>query len=84
MAVSGQKSGVCVMPAYRSEAEADVRDAVVARLRTIRPDARIMHEVNCSLFGPNRIDVIAVSPQEIISVEVKSAKDKLKIAGCKH
>lgn len=65
------------MPAYRSPAEAEVRDAVVARLRLIRPEARIMHEVNCSLFGPNRIDVIAVSRAEIISVEVKSAKDKL-------
>ena len=65
------------MPAYRSPAEAEVRDAVVARLRQHRPQARIMHEVNCSLFGPNRIDVIAVSPAEIISVEVKSRKDKL-------
>ena len=35
------------MPAYRSSAEAEVRDAVVARLREIRPDARIMHEINC-------------------------------------
>lgn len=65
------------MPAYRSQAEADVRDAVVARLREIRPESRIMHEVNCSLFGPNRIDLIAVGPAEIISVEVKSQKDKL-------
>lgn len=65
------------MPAYRSSAEAEVRDAVVACLRQIRPEARIMHEVNCSLYGPNRIDVIAVSRAEIISVEVKSAKDKI-------
>lgn len=65
------------MPAYRSSAEAKIRDAVVDRLRTIRPKARIMHEVNCSLWGPNRIDVLAVSPAEIIAVEVKSEKDKL-------
>jgi hypothetical protein len=64
------------MPAYRSEAEAEVREAVVARLRALRPDARIMHEVNASSFG-NRIDVLAVSPAEIIAVEIKSAKDKL-------
>lgn len=64
------------MPAYRSAAEAEVRDAVVERLRAIRPEARIMHEVNATAFG-NRIDVLAVSPSEIIAVEVKSAKDKL-------
>lgn len=64
------------MPAYRSEAEAEVRNAVVAYLREHRPQARIMHEVNASSFG-NRIDVLAVSPAEIIAVEVKSAKDKL-------
>lgn len=79
------------MPAYRSSAEAEVRDAVVARLRQLRPDARIMHEVNASSFG-NRIDVLAVSPAEIIAVEVKSAKDKLDrlpdqlkaMRGCAH
>lgn len=64
------------MPAYRSDAEGEVREAVVARLRQIRPDARIMHEVNASSFG-NRIDVLAVSRAEIIAVEIKSAKDKL-------
>jgi hypothetical protein len=79
------------MPAYRSAAEAEVRDAVVARLRQLRPDARIMHEVNASSFA-NRIDVLAVSPAEIIAVEVKSAKDKLDrlpdqltaMRGCAH
>jgi len=65
------------MPAYRSAAEGEVRDAVVSHLRTIRPDARIIHEINCSNFGPNRIDVLAVSPSEILAVEVKSSKDKL-------
>lgn len=64
------------MPAYRSDAEAEVREAVVARLRALRPEARIMHEVNACSFG-NRIDVLAVSPAEIIAVEIKSAKDKL-------
>lgn len=69
------------MPAYRSEAEREIRDAVVARLRQIRPTARIMHEVNASSFG-NRIDVLAVDRAEIIAVEIKSAKDKLdRLAG---
>lgn len=79
------------MPAYRSEAEGQVRSAVVARLREMRPDARIMHEVNASSYG-NRIDVLAVSRAEIIAVEVKSAKDKLDrldaqvaaMKGCAH
>lgn len=65
------------MPAYRSPAEGEIRDAVVARLREIRPQARIIHEIACAVYGPNRIDLIAVSPAEIIAVEVKSAKDKL-------
>jgi hypothetical protein len=79
------------MPAYRSDAEAEVRVAVVDRLRRLRPDARIMHEVNASSFG-NRIDVLAVAPAEIIAVEIKSAKDKLDrlpdqleaMRGCAH
>lgn len=65
------------MPAYRSSAEAEIRDAVVARIRERRPGARIIHEINVSTFGPNRIDVLAVDRAEIIAVEIKSAKDKL-------
>lgn len=65
------------MPAYRSSAEAEVRDAVVARLRRFRPDARIMHEINVAGTGSNRVDVLAVCRAEIIAVEVKSARDKL-------
>ena len=65
------------MPAYRSSAEAEIRDAVVARIREQRPNARIIHEINVSTYGPNRIDLIAVDAAEIIAVEIKSAKDKL-------
>jgi len=65
------------MPAYRSPAEAEIRDAVVARIRERRPNARIIHEINVSTYGPNRIDVLAVDRAEIIAVEIKSAKDKL-------
>lgn len=64
------------MPAYRSEAEAEIRGAVVAKLRHYRPGARIMHEVNiCN--GSNRVDLIAVDAAEIIMVEIKSERDKL-------
>ena len=80
------------MPAYRSSAEADIREAVVARIRENRPGARIIHEINVSTYGPNRIDLIAVSPAEVIAVEIKSAKDKLDrlpaqveaMKGCAH
>lgn len=80
------------MPAYRSSAEAEVRTAVVERLRQRRADARIIHEINVSGEGSNRIDVLAVSPSEIIAIEIKSAKDKLdrlpmqiqSMRGCAH
>ena len=80
------------MPAYRSDAEAKIRTAIVDRLRQMRPDARIIHEINVSTYGPNRIDVMAVSPDTIIAVEIKSEKDKLDrlpaqmlaMKGCAH
>lgn len=79
------------MPAYRSNDEAEVRSAVVDRLRQWRPNARIMHEINAEQGG-NRIDVLAVDQREIIAVEIKSKKDKLDrlsnqvaaMAGCAH
>lgn len=64
------------MPAYRSAAEGEIREAVVKRLREMRPGARIIHEINASHFG-NRIDVLAVDRAEMIAVEIKSEKDKL-------
>lgn len=64
------------MPAYRSEAEAEIRVPVVERLREIVPGCRIIHEINASGFG-NRIDVLAVGKDRIAAVEIKSAKDKL-------
>ena len=65
------------MPAYRSSAEAEIRDAAVARLRETMPGCRIIHEINCASFGPNRIDVLAVGKDRIAAVEVKSERDKL-------
>lgn len=64
------------MPAYRSSAEAEIRVAVVERLREIVPGCRIIHEINAESFG-NRIDVLAVGIDHIAAVEIKSAKDKL-------
>jgi len=65
------------MPAYRSAAEAEIRDAAIARLRELMPGCRIIHEINCASFGPNRIDLLAVMKDRIAAVEVKSERDKL-------
>lgn len=64
------------MPAHRSEAEAEIREAVVAKLRRLRPGARIINEINV-LDGRVRVDVMAVDRAEIITVEIKSERDKL-------
>jgi len=64
------------MPAYRSEAEAEIRGPVVEHLRQMIPNCRIIHEINACGFG-NRIDVLAVGLSEIAAVEIKSEKDKL-------
>ena len=65
------------MPAYRSEAEAEIREPVVARLRQLMPGARIIHEIQSACQGPTRIDVLAVTADRIAAVEIKSARDKL-------
>lgn len=80
------------LPAYRSADEAEIRDAVVERLRRIRPGARIIHEIQNACQGPNRLDLIAVDRAEIIAVEIKSKKDKIDrleaqvaaMRGCAH
>lgn len=64
------------MPAYRSEAEKEIRDEVVKHLRKIIPGCRIIHEINAASFG-NRIDVLAVGEDRLAAVEIKSSKDKL-------
>lgn len=64
------------MPAYRSEAEAEVRRDVVDRLRILIPGCRIINEINAASFG-NRIDVLAVGTDKMVAVEIKSEKDKL-------
>lgn len=64
------------MPAYRSDAEAEIRGPVVSRLREIIPGCRIIHEINAASFG-NRIDVLAVGVDRVAAVEIKSEKDKI-------
>lgn len=65
------------MPAYRSADEAEIRDAAVARLRALRPENRIIHEINVAGATSNRVDFLSVGRAEIIAVEVKSKKDKI-------
>lgn len=59
---------------HGSEAEVRIRDKVVALLRECLPDARIIHEFD--LWGV-RMDLAAVTPEEIVLVEIKSERDKL-------
>lgn len=69
-----------VMPAYRSPAEGEIREAVVAHLRARRPSARIIHEINAvnmTAGRTTRIDVLAVGPDDMVAVEIKSERDKL-------
>lgn len=62
----------------RSADEQELRNAVVVRLRELLPDARIIHELNIAGQGSNRIDVVAVTKEHIVGVEIKSRKDTLK------
>ena len=61
----------------RSAAEQEIRDAVVAKLRRTLPSARIIHELNVYGSGSNRIDVAAVTRDQVYAVEIKSERDKL-------
>lgn len=61
-----------------SDAERELRDAVVARLRILLPRARIVHELNIAGQSSSRIDVAAVGPDYLVGVEIKSERDTLK------
>lgn len=58
-----------------SNAEERIRAKVVALLRHLYPDARIIHELDlqCGV----RVDLAAVTPAEIILAEIKSERDTL-------
>lgn len=58
----------------RSSEELEMRELVVPRLRARWPEARIVHELPLR-YSTNRIDLAAICPTEIISVEIKSSRD---------
>jgi hypothetical protein len=51
-----------------------MRDLIVPVLRKRWADARVIHELPLR-YSSNRIDLAAVTPSEIISVEIKSSRD---------
>lgn len=57
-----------------SDAEREIRTAVVDWLRKKRPNARIVHEL---VVGSCRADLAAIDLETITLVEIKSAKDNL-------
>lgn len=59
-----------------SDAERYLRDLAVDRLRSLMPNARIIHELNVDV-GQCRVDLAAVTASRIVMVEIKSRKDKL-------
>jgi hypothetical protein len=58
----------------RSPEEGQMRALIVPELRKRYPDARIIHELPLR-YSTNRIDLAAVTPREIVSVEIKSSRD---------
>jgi hypothetical protein len=58
----------------RSSEELEMRELVVPKLRARWPEARIVHELPLR-YSTNRIDLAAICPTEIISVEIKSSRD---------
>jgi hypothetical protein len=58
----------------RSSEEMEMRKLVVQKLRSRWPEARIVHELPLR-YSSNRIDLAAICPTEIISVEIKSSRD---------
>jgi hypothetical protein len=61
-------------PLRRSAEEGAMRALCVAELRTRYPDARIIHELPLR-YSSNRIDLAAVTPDKIVSLEIKSSRD---------
>lgn len=51
-----------------------MRGLIVPELRKRWPDARIVHELSVR-YSTNRIDLAAITPREIVSVEIKSSRD---------
>jgi len=62
------------MTINRSSEELEMREIIVPELRRRYPSARIIHELPLR-YSTNRIDLAAVTENEIVSVEIKSSKD---------
>ena len=61
-----------------SSAEREIRDAVVAWWHDREPRARIIHELPLNGFSASgRVDLAAVFPDVIVTMEIKSERDKL-------
>lgn len=68
------------LPAQPEDEESRMRKLVVAELRKRWPDARIVHELPlfaAHLRQKRRIDLAAITPNEIIVAEIKSGGDTL-------
>lgn len=61
-------------PQNRSSEEMAMRGLLVAKLREMWPDGRIIHELPLR-YSTNRIDLAVVRSAEIIGVEIKSSRD---------
>lgn len=61
-----------------SSVEREIRNTLIDKLRALRPDSRIIHELNTAGTGSSRADVAAIGKEEILLFEIKSEKDVLK------
>lgn len=60
----------------RSSEEMQMRALIAPHLRSAYPGSRIIHELPLR-YSTSRIDMAAVLPDKIVSVEIKSSKDTL-------
>jgi len=57
--------------------EREIRNSVIDKIRQLRPDSRIIHELNTNGTGSCRADIAAIGIEEILMFEIKSERDKL-------
>jgi hypothetical protein len=58
--------------------EREIRNTVIDKVRQLRPNSRIIHELNTAGTGSPRADLAVVGLSEILLFEIKSEKDVLK------
>lgn len=61
-----------------STIEREMRNNLIDKLRALRPESRIIHELNTAGQGSCRADIAAIGKEEILLFEIKSEKDVLK------